>query len=138
MHTCFVLEKLYRTYRVLGDPAILSAVDRGYRFYRRRLFYSDGRPRPFSEGEPSRFKIVELYDHAEALKLALLLRDDFETDDLLASISAQLLELQTTSGYFVTRVSTWGIRNRVPYHRWAQAQAFCAMAQYYEYLTMSN
>jgi uncharacterized protein YyaL (SSP411 family) len=138
-HTCFVIQGLYRAYVVLRDRAILDAVQRGYAYYRQRLFHADGRPRPFAEAEHTQFRVLELYDHAEALELALLLRQDVPTDDLAASIVQQLLDgLQTSQGYFVTRVSTGGLRNRVPYHRWAQAQVFCALARYYEQLTTSG
>lgn len=132
-HTCFVLQGLYRSYQVLHDPTILEAVRRGYAYYRHRLFYTDGRPRPFAEARHTQFRTIELYDHAEALELALLLRHDVPTDDLATSIVQQLLDdLQAPRGFFVTRVSAGGLRNRVPYHRWAQAQVFCALARYYE------
>jgi hypothetical protein len=137
-HTCFVLQGLYRAYAVLGDRAILDAVQRGYTYYRQRLFSADGHPRPFAKTTHAQFRRLELYDHAEALELALLLRPDVRTDDLAAAMVAQLLNLQTVPGYFVTRISTGGIRNRVPYHRWAQAQAFCALSRYYEHLTMGG
>lgn len=133
-HTCFVLQGLYRAYRVLRDPAILEAVERGYTYYRTRLFYGDGRPRPFARSGHPQFGVVELYDYAEALALALLLREDLPTDALAASMVTQLLDLQTAHGCFVTRISRGGIRNRVPYHRWGQAQVFCAAARYYEHL----
>jgi mannose/cellobiose epimerase-like protein (N-acyl-D-glucosamine 2-epimerase family) len=133
-HTCFVIQGLYRAYRVLRDPAILNAVERGYAYYRTRLFSPDGQPRPFAETRHTQFRRLELYDHAEALALALRLRTEVRTDDLAAAIVTQLLDLQTGQGYFVTRISAGGIRNRVPYHRWAQAQAFCALARYYEQL----
>ena len=137
-HTCFVLQGLYRAYRVLRTPEILRAVERGYAYYRRHLFYSDGRPRPFAEREPARLRVLELYDHAEALTLARLLQDDIPADDLAASMVAQLLDLQIAPGYFTTRISTAGLRNRVPYHRWAQAQTFCALARHYEHLMTSG
>jgi len=133
-HTCFVIQGLYRAYRVLGDRAILDAVQRGYAYYRQRLFSADGRPRPFAEADHRQFRVLELYDHAEALELALLLRPDVCTDALVVSMVTQLLNLQTAQGHFVTRISSGGIRNLVPYHRWAQAQAFCALSRYYEQL----
>lgn len=131
-HTCFVLEGLYRAYRALGDANILRAVKRGYAYYTEHLFYPDGRPRPFAPTESMRLRALELYDHAEALKLALLLRKDLPTDSLADAMAQQLLQLQTAEGFFLTRIASGGRRNRVPYHRWAQAQAFCALALYYE------
>lgn len=138
-HTCFVIGGLYRAYQALGDPAILHAVERGYTYYRERLFYLDGRPRPFAEqdGRISHHRL-ELYDHAEALQLALLLRHAVPSEALAASMTTQLLALQTPQGFFVTRISAGGLRTCVPYHRWAQSQAFCALARYHEHLTTNE
>jgi uncharacterized protein YyaL (SSP411 family) len=133
-HTCFVLKGLYRAYRVLRAPGILAAVARGYEFYRRRLFYPDGRPRPFAESTWPRLTVLELYDYAEALNLALLLRHDLPTEAQADELAQRLVgDFQTGEGYFVTRISRGAVRNRVPYHRWAQAQAFCALARYCEW-----
>lgn len=133
-HTCFVLKGLYRTYLVLRDPDILDGVKRGYAFYRRRLFYLDGRPRPFAESGRPHLGVLELYDYAEALNLALLLRRDLPTEALADDMAARIVgDFQMPQGYFATRLSRGGVRNRVPYHRWAQAQAFCSLARYYEW-----
>ncbi len=133
MHTCFVLKGLYRTYQALGDEELLQAVRRGYRYYRQALFYPSGLPRPFARIASSQFRVAELYDYAEALNLALLLRPHLGTGAQARRLARALVEdWQTPAGHFVTRISTGGIRNRVPYHRWGQAPAFHALAQYYE------
>lgn len=133
MHTCFVLKGLYRAGQVLGDGEALQAVGRGYAYYRANLFYPDGSPRPFARGGARQFRVAELYDCAEALNLALLLRADFDTQPLADRMAAALVHRwQVPAGHFVTRISSGGIRNCVPYHRWGQAQAFRALALYYE------
>jgi hypothetical protein len=73
----------------------------------------------------------DLYDYAEGLNLALLLRD---VDDDAESIADTLANALVTSwalpdGHFVTRQHRLG-RNTVPYHRWAQAQTFHALVDY--------
>jgi len=133
IHTCFVLKGLYQAYQVLGNEELLEAVRRGYAYYRQNLFYPSGLPRPFARGGARQFRVAELYDYAEALGLALLLRPHLDTQPLADRIATELVERwQTPAGYFVTRVSMGGIRNRVPYHRWGQAQAFHALALYHE------
>jgi len=139
IHTCFVLKGLYRTSLALGDGALLRAVERGYEFYRRHLFHRDGRPRPFAETAKPQIVWLELYDYAEALNLALLLRAALPTEPTADELAGRLLdELQMRDGAFVTRVLRGGLRNRVPYHRWAQAQAFCALSRYAEALTIET
>ncbi len=131
MHTCFVLKGLYRAYQVLKDEEILRAVKRGYQYYRESLFYPNGLPRPFAKAETRQFRVAELYDYAEALNLALLLLPDLDTSALADRLASSLLEhWQTPAGYFTTRVSTHGIRNTVPYHRWGQAPAWHSLALY--------
>lgn len=130
IHTCFVLKGLYRAACDLADDRLLAAVGRGVAFYRRALFTADGAPRPFAETPWPRLARLELYDCAEALNLALLLRDALPTAALAHAMAARLLALQLPSGAFVTRVLRGGIPQRVPYHRWAQAQAYCALAHY--------
>lgn len=133
LHTCFVLKGLARAAAALDDAALLPAVERGYAYYRRHLFSPDGRPRPFAETPYPRLVRLELYDCAEALNLALLLRTRLPTDALAHAMAAELLALQMPNGAFVTRVFRGGRRHHVPYHRWGQAQAFCALARYAEW-----
>lgn len=133
-HTCFVLKGIYRAYRVLGDPELLHAVRRGVAYYLRNLFGPDGRPKPFSKVTFGQFRELELYDYAEAINLCLLLSPDFQLDHVAERLAAELIgSWQTEGGWFATRMSTGGIWNRVPYHRWAQAQTFRALAAYYRY-----
>lgn len=136
IHTCFVLKGLYRAYLELREAEILAAVRRGFDYYRRHLFHPDGQPRPFAELARPQLVAHELYDYAEALNLALLLRGDVTTDALADAMAARLVgDCQTPDGFFITRRWRGGLCHRVPYHRWAQAQAFCALARYYEQRT---
>ena len=138
-HTCFVLERLHRAGAILQDAEIVRAVERGYAYYCAHLFHPDGRPRPYAESpRPFRLTVLELYDHAEALLLALSLPDRMTGAAAAQRILTHLLGLQTARGSFVTRISLGGVRNAVPYHRWGQAQAFCALARYAERLAKAG
>jgi hypothetical protein len=135
IHTCFVLKGLYRAYQVLGEEEILTAVRRGYQYYRAALFNGDDRPRTLSLQDGSRLRLVELYDFAEALNLALLLEPEIATEGLADKLVKQLLaDWQTPAGFFITRISTGGLPNKIPYHRWGQSQVFRSLALYYRRL----
>ena len=66
-----------------------------------------------------------MYDYAEGIKLGVLLKD--ELPEAYEKSKEELAEdlvnnFQTRRGYFVTRVTSFGIRHTVPYLRWPQAQ----------------
>lgn len=154
-HTCFVLKNLVKILRATGDDAapgdgapaprgdapnrgggataaatsaIGEAIRQGYAFYKRNLLDSEGLPVPFAQTQRLNLVRRELYDLAEGLNLALLIRDlDPDADAIAGRFVKELLDNWTLAdGHFVTR-ATWFGRNKVPYHRWAQAQTFCAL-----------
>lgn len=135
-HTCFVLKNLYKANTILQDGRILNAIERGYKYYRRNIFYEDGTPKPFAEVGRFAPAKVELYDFAEGIALGLLLKDDVDgaiktSQDLVQ----KLFHYQAEEGYFVTRISSFGTTNRVPYLRWPQSQLFYALTQYLKVLS---
>lgn len=130
-HTCFVLKGLYRAYLELRTPELLEAVHRGLMFYRRFLLYPSGLPRPFARGGSALLRKLELYDFAEGISLGMLLAPHFNTIDITERLATEIIQRwQTRGGWFLTRVSRVGLANRSPYHRWAQAQTFRALAVY--------
>jgi len=133
LHTCLVLKNLLMAWRTTGQEELLDAFKAGYAYYRGRLLDDDGLPIPFAEKQRLVLVKRELYDYAEGIGLALLAREiDPEADNVLTRLVSDVLERwHLHDGHFATRrlVSGW---NRVPYHRWAQAQVFCALARYCE------
>jgi hypothetical protein len=133
LHTCLVLKNLFKAWQATDDERLLETVRRGYAYYRSSLLDERGRPRPFAERQRLVLIRRDLYDYAEGINLALLLRTvDPGADDILAGLIESLLdEWVLPDGHFVTRelVAT---TNRVPYHRWGQAQTFHALARYCE------
>lgn len=124
-HTCFVLKALAKIEKLTGDPKCTAAIERGIKYYVGNLF-DDGRlPKPFSR--PPRLIVYrrELYDFAECVNLAVLLKGRFkEFDDTLSVVLTHLLsEWQTRKGCFRSRqlLLSW---DETPMHRWAQAQMF--------------
>lgn len=124
-HTCFVLKNLAKLYVLTGDSDIGLAIERGYFYYENMLFYDDGLPRPFSVGGDRSLK-YNLYDFAEAINLGVLLRDLIPRafDRALQVANATVQRFQLSDGHFVTSVDRIGIRNKLAFIRWPQAQLF--------------
>jgi len=130
-HTCFVLKNLFKAYTILKDPGILESIKRGYEYYRRHLFREDGTPIHFSKQTAPKFRKIEMYDYAEGIALGPLLKKDIEgAYEFSLQLANHLISVfQLKPGYFVTRITTFNTKNRVPYLRWPQAQLFYALTR---------
>jgi len=130
-HTCFVLKNLVKTWRLTRRADVLAAVSKGYAFYKSRLLDENGSPRPFARTQRLTLSYHDLYDYAEGINLALLTREvDQDADVILDRLVAELCgDWQAADGHFITRRYTV-LSNRMPYHRWAQSQAFRALTAY--------
>jgi hypothetical protein len=129
-HTCFVLKNLLKVWRITGDEAVAAAITSGYAYYKRHLLDGDGQPRPFAETPRLVPYRRTLYDYAEGIALALLL-DELDADAWAVGdrlTSALLSEWVVRDGHFATERLLVGW-NRVPFHRWAQAQTFHALVR---------
>ena len=124
-HTCFVLKALTKIEMLTGDPRCRKAIERGVRYYLTHLFDERGLPRPFSR--PPRLTVYrrELYDYAECVNLAILLRHRFPgLDDILSIVLNQILTVwQESDGSFRSRQLLLGW-DKTPMHRWGQSQMF--------------
>lgn len=121
-HTCFVLKALAKIEAITGDLACTRAIERGVQYYLDTLF-KDGHPKPFSRRP--RFTVYrrELYDYAECLNLAVLLRGRFPRLDAIIPAVTDFATWQKPDGSFRARQLLLGWDN-TPMHRWAQAQYF--------------
>ena len=124
-HTCFVLKALAKIERLTGDRGCTEAIERGVKYYVRHLFDNTGLPRPFSKAPRLTIYRRELYDYAECINLATLLKGRFpELDERLETALADILtRWQRPDGSFRSRHLLFGWDN-VPMHRWAQSQLF--------------
>jgi hypothetical protein len=122
-HTCFVLKALAKIEAITGNRACTNAIERGVRYYAGNLFDGHGLPRPFSRRPRLTVYRRELYDYAECINLAVLLRGRFKAlDDLLPGV-LDLEGWRKPDGSFRSRQLLLGWDN-TPMHRWAQAQLF--------------
>jgi hypothetical protein len=92
------------------------------------LFDERGMPKPFSRSPRLTVYRQELYDYAECINLATLLRGRFDRLDKLLTIVLEdlLTHWQKPDGSFRSRKLYLGWDN-VPMHRWAQSQLFRAL-----------
>jgi hypothetical protein len=124
-HTCFVMKALAKIEMLTGNPKCTDAIERGVQYYVKRLFDERGLPKPFSR--PPRLIVYrrELYDYAECVNLATLLKGRFpKLDELVSIVVDELLNVwQRPDGSFRSRKLHLGWDN-TPMHRWAQAQMF--------------
>lgn len=130
-HTCFVLKNLVKAGRLLHDTGLREAIDRGYAFYKSFLLDADGLPVPFARAQRPTLQRRDLYDYAEGINLAVLLDgEDPDARTIAGHLVKDLLaNWVMPDGRFVTKRTVFG-RNIVPYHRWAQAQAFHALTRF--------
>jgi glycosyltransferase involved in cell wall biosynthesis len=124
-HTCFVMKALAKIERLTGDRDCTTAIERGIDYYLKHLFDDAGLPKPFSKAPRLTVYRRELYDYAECINLATLLRGRFpELDKRLSTVLDDILtRWQRPDGSFRSRELLFGWDN-VPMHRWAQAQLF--------------
>jgi hypothetical protein len=124
-HTCFVLKALATIESITGEPKCTEAIERGVAYYVRHLFDGEGLPLPFSRAPRLTVYRRELYDYAECVNLATMLRGRFpELDRILVTVVSDLLgRWQKPDGSFRSRQLLVGWDD-VPMHRWAQAQMF--------------
>jgi hypothetical protein len=124
-HTCFVLKALTKIEALKRHSGCTEAIKRGIAYYTTNLFDKSGLPKPFSSRP--RFTVYrrELYDYAECINLAVLLRGRFpKLDELLSIVLDDVVTVwQKPDGSFRSRRLLLGWDN-TPMHRWAQSQLF--------------
>jgi hypothetical protein len=121
-HTCFVLKALAKIEALTGSRECTKAIERGVDYYVENLF-DRSLPKPFSRRPRLTVYRRELYDCAECINLAVLLRGRFPALDNILSNVLNLEGWQKPDGSFRSRQLLLGWDN-CPMHRWAQSQMF--------------
>lgn len=122
-HTCFVMKALAKVEVLTGNVRCTRAIEKGVEYYVKNLFDADGMPKPFSRRPRMTVYKRELYDYAECINLAVLLRGRFAALDSILDKIIDLKDWQKSDGSFRSRELFLGWDN-TPMHRWAQAQFF--------------
>lgn len=128
-HTCFVMKALVKIEALTGHFGCTRAINRGIEYYTTHLFDEAGLPQPFSSRPRMTVYRRELYDYAESINLAVLLRGRFpKLDGLLPTVVDDVLNRwQKPDGSFRSRQLLLGWDN-TPMHRWAQSQLFRSLS----------
>lgn len=122
-HTCFVLKALAKIETLTGNPQVTEVIENGVDYYVQNLFDEQQLPKPFSRRPRMTVYRRELYDYAECVNLAVLLKGrSAALDEILAKV-LPLDGWQKRDGSFRARQLMIGWDN-TPMHRWAQAQLF--------------
>jgi hypothetical protein len=122
-HTCFVLKALAKIELLNAKSDCTQAIERGVAYYVGHLFDKQNLPRPFSRRPRLTVYRRELYDYAECINLAVLLKGRFPPLDNILSVVSNLDGWQKSDGSFRSRQLLVGWDN-TPMHRWAQSQLF--------------
>lgn len=124
-HTCFVMKALAKIEALTGNLECTAALERGLNYYVTNLFDENGVPKPFSRRPRLTVYRRELYDYAECINLALLLRGRFPKLDhnLNVVLNEIMTKWQRKDGSFRSRQLHFGWDN-TPMHRWASSQLF--------------
>jgi hypothetical protein len=122
-HTCFVLKALAKIEALSGNIRCTKAIEKGIDYYVKNLFDEEGMPKPFSRRPRLTVYRRELYDYAECINLAVLLRERFPALDGILNRIVYLNGWQKSDGSFRSRQLFLGWDN-TPMHRWAQSQFF--------------
>jgi hypothetical protein len=124
-HTCFVLKALAKIEQMTGCRACSEAIEKGIGYYVKNLFDRGGLPKPFSRRPRLTVYRQELYDYAECINLAILLKGRFpKLDNYLSAVLDNLLDVwQSRDGSFRSRRLLLGW-DTTPMHRWAESQLF--------------
>lgn len=115
-HSCFILKNIYKTSRIVTLPECDILIRSGYG-YVKRYFYSPGKGlfKRFSlSNKPSIVKF-DLYDNAEMLQLAVLLKDT----GLVKSLSANIKKTFVRPKGIYSVLDIFNIRRNKNTLRWA-------------------
>ena len=129
-HTCFVLKALAKIEALTGSADCKKAIERGVQYYIGNLFSQGLLPKPFSRRPRLTVYRHELYDLAECINLAVLLRGRFPMlDKLLSVLLTEASGKRPTARSGAVGFFSVGTTPRCivgPSHRCSEAFAFCS------------
>ena len=131
-HTCFILKNLFKVNLILQRDDLKSAIEKGYFFYKSQLLTAEYIPKPFVKIGRINLVKEEMYDYAEGISLGVLLNDEIKNSIVPSEKMIQKIisEYQTKEGYFITKIMSFNLKNKIPYLRWPQAQLYFALSNY--------
>lgn len=115
-HSCIVIKNLIKTSRDIDLPDCAKVIERGYAYLKSNFVVSgSGLVRRFAKANKPGIVRYDLYDNAEMLSLACLMRDDAMVDSLSAAIQRNFVR----GDDIFSQIDCFGIRRNRNMLRWA-------------------
>jgi hypothetical protein len=132
-HTAYVLDCFKHYAECTGDDRFEENLKRGYDYWKKTFFLSDGTPRYYSH----KTLPLDIQCSSQAIDTLVFFSDrDPESLPLALKIAQwTIAKMQDRDGYFYyRRYSSWLV-NRTPTLHWGQATVLCALSGLYEQLS---
>jgi len=131
-HTAYVLDSLLYYTEATADDQFNRIMDRGYDYWKRTFFLSDGTPRYYD------FKTlpIDIQCCSQAIDTLVFFQDrDPDSLELALRVARWTINhMQDASGYFYYRRYGKRIVNKTPTLHWGQATMLCALGGLYKLL----
>lgn len=131
-HTAYVLDCFKHYAQATADSSFEQHLSRGYEYWKRTFFLSDGTPRYYNH----KTLPLDIQCSSQAIDTLVFFRDrDPEALPLAVKVAQWTIRrMQDPSGYFYFRRYPYGIVNKTPTLHWGQATMLCALAGLFEAL----
>lgn len=131
-HSGYVLDCFKHYADAIGDKQFEPTMDKGYEYWKRTFFLSDGTPRYYDH----KTLPIDIQCCSQAIDTLVLFRkDDPESTALASKVALWTIEhMQDKSGYFYYRRYSNRLVNKTPTLHWGQATMLCALAALHESL----
>lgn len=135
-HTAYVLDCFKHYGDCTGDHRFDDCFDRGYTYWKRTFFLSDGTPRYYD----NKTLPIDIQCSSQAIDtLVFASNRDPEAIALALKVASWTIEnMQDISGYFYYRRYSHGVVNKTPTMHWGQATMMCALAGLYSSLRLAK
>jgi hypothetical protein len=134
-HTGFILVALHRIAKLLNTDEFEVSVDRGYEFWKGRMFLPNLVPKYYA----NRTYPIDIHCVAQAILTLLELsdRDPGAVDQARTLCSWAIQNMQDSDGFFHYQLHRWH-RVRIPYMRWGQAWMQLALTEFLHHADASG
>lgn len=131
-HTAYVLDCFKYFAAGTGDGRFESTLSKGYDYWKKTFFLSDGTPRYYDH----KTLPIDIQCSSQAIDTLVFFYDrDAESLSLALKVAKWTIDnMQDRSGYFYYRRYSPRVVNKTPTLHWGQATMFCALAGLYKLL----
>ena len=128
-HSGYVLDCFKHYLQTTGDDQFIPVMNRGYDYWKRTFFLSDGTSRYYH----NKTLPIDIQCCSQAIDTLVFFRDyDPEAEALASKVALWTVEnMQDKSGYFYYRRYSSQLVNKTPTLHWGQATMLCALAGIY-------